>query len=101
MSGTRLLAVFPVFAITVFCVLSDTPEWISKEHQLMHDLMDKYTNDVRPVNKPSDKVDVQLGIALVHLDDLDETKGVLYLNTWLRYCFATYYYRVVFPASNK
>lgn len=61
---------------------------MSDEKRLIKMLMERY-EDVgvvgRPVYNASDKIDVQYGLALIQILDLDEKNQVLTTNCWSRY----------------
>ncbi|XP_023320242.1 neuronal acetylcholine receptor subunit alpha-7 [Eurytemora carolleeae] len=53
-------------------------------------LLDGYDKNIHPVPDHTDKVKVNLGMALIHLD-LDEKKSVLEVDAWLRMSWIDHY----------
>ncbi|KAK7002839.1 neuronal acetylcholine receptor subunit beta-3, partial [Biomphalaria glabrata] len=59
------------------------PKFQSSEQRLMNYLVRNYDNSVRPVYDSTQAVDIQLGLTLTQILDLDEKNQVLTTNVWL------------------
>ena len=64
-------------------LLSLTSFGSSNEIELKTSLLENYRNDVKPCGNSS--IQLQLGLALRALNNIDQIDGTLDMNVWLRY----------------
>lgn len=72
--------------LTVFGLKNDT--FASVEKQLIKKLLDRYAyfgKIGRPVMKTDESIDVQFGMSLIQILDVDEKNQVLQTSVWLTY----------------
>ena len=55
----------------------------TQKPRLLETLLKRYNKLERPVLNESDSVQVNIGLNLQHILDLDETKQILTTNSWL------------------
>ena len=56
---------------------------ISIKQKLRQDLLKNYDKIPHPVDDPDETVEVQLGMALIHVD-MDEKKSLITVDSWMR-----------------
>ncbi|KAM4619793.1 acetylcholine receptor subunit epsilon [Polymixia lowei] len=73
--------VLGTFAVKVEC---------NEESQLISDLFKGYNKNIRPVEHPEDKVDVQIKLTLTNLISLNEKEETLTTNVWIEIQWTDY-----------
>lgn len=74
-----------LFRLIAPCVFLQTISASTGERRLIHDLLDGYDTNVRPVENSSLPVDVYMTLTPQQLIDVDEKNQVVKMNVWLKF----------------
>ena len=97
-SRWRTVGVLLCFGVqTVFAIGApralESAQYTSIESQLQDALMKNYSSNARPIKDPNSTITVQMGLAAVSLQKLDQTTGEADFNVYLRYWWTDEYLR--------